>query len=97
MQKLVNLKSFDISFNNLGDEGLDDLLPILRSLVKLEELNLSFTQINVGMIMKPEGLLSVLNRLRYFKKLTLSDNKLSQNDIELIKERLLKKVEIINK
>jgi hypothetical protein len=97
MQKLVNLKSFDISFNDLGDEGLDDLLPILRSLVKLEELNLSFTQINVGMIMKPEGLLSVLNRLRYFKKLTLSDNKLSQNDIELIKERLLKKVEIINK
>jgi hypothetical protein len=97
MQKLVNLKSFDISFNNLGDEGLDDLLPILRSLVKLEELNLSSTQINIGMIMKPEGLLSVLNRLRYFKKLTLSDNKLSQNDIELIKERLLKKVEIINK
>jgi len=97
MQKLVNLKSFDISFNYLGEEGLDVLLPILRSLVKLEELNLSFTQINVGMIMKPEGLLSVLNRLRYFKKLTLSDNKLSQNDIELIKERLLKKVEIINK
>ena len=94
MQKLVNLKSFDISYNDLGEEGLDDLLPILRSLVKLEELNLSFTRIDINMIIKPDGLLSVLNRLKNFKKLTLLNNKLSENDIELIKERLLKKIEI---
>lgn len=97
MQKLVNLKSFDISYNDLGEEGLDHLLPILRSLVKLEELNLSFTRIDINMIIKPDGLLSVLNRLKNFKKLTLLKNKLSENDIELIKERLLKKIEIIHK
>jgi Leucine-rich repeat (LRR) protein len=88
MLNLVHLKNFNVTGNQLGEEGLNDLLPILRGLPNLETLNISNNQISLEVILKWYGLIPVLLRLTKLKKLYIGDNGLSDADIAVIQEAL---------
>ena len=96
MLNLVHLKEFNISSNELGEEGLNDLLPILRGLPNLEILNISDNGISLETIMLHNGLIPVLLRLRKLKTLYIGKNGLSDADIALIQEAL-PRVEVLEK
>jgi len=88
MSNLVHLKEFNISSNELGEEGLNDLIPILMGLPNLETLNISDNGISRELIMTENGLIPVLLRLRKLKKLYIGNNGLSNDDIAVIQEAL---------
>jgi len=88
MLNLVHLKDFNISRNKLGEEGLNDLLPILQGLPNLEILNISNNKIPREVIMSENGLIPVLRRLPKLKTLYIGYNGLSDDDIALIQEEL---------
>jgi Leucine-rich repeat (LRR) protein len=88
MSNLGHLKEFNISHNGLGEQGLNNLLPILRGLLNLETLDISNNRISLEIIMRENGLIPVLLRLRKLKKLYIGYNELSVNDIDVIKKAL---------
>jgi Leucine-rich repeat (LRR) protein len=96
MLNLVHLKEFNISSNELGEEGLNDLLPILRGLPNLETLNISDNEISLEVILDYDGLIPDLLRLTKLKTLYIGDNGLSDDDIALIQE-VLPRVEVLEK
>jgi Leucine-rich repeat (LRR) protein len=96
MLNLVHLKEFNISSNELGEEGLNDLLPILRGLPNLETLNISNNEISLEVILEYDGLIPVLLGLTKLKTLYIGDNGLSDADIALIQETL-PRVEVLEK
>lgn len=88
MLNLVHLKEFNISNNELGEEGLNDLLPILMGLPNLETLNISNNGISLEVIMAENGLIPVLLGLRKLKTLYIGKDGLSNDDVSLIQEAL---------
>jgi Leucine-rich repeat (LRR) protein len=96
MLNLVHLEDFNISSNELGEEGLNDLLHILQGLPNLETLNISDNEIYLETIMAEDGLIPALLRLRKLKTLYIGDNGLSDDDIALIQEAL-PRVEVLEK
>jgi Leucine-rich repeat (LRR) protein len=96
MLNLVYLKEFNISSNELGEEGLNDLLPILQGLPNLETLNISNNEIYLEVILAENGLIPVLLRLPKLKTLYIGNNGLSDDDIALIQEAL-PRVEVLEK
>jgi hypothetical protein len=94
-QGIRNLKTFYISGNTLNEQAIAVLLPILRSLPNLEELNLSHTQLNIDLLIN-KGLLDTIQQsLKKLRKLIIKQNKISKDDIYLIRN-ILPKVEIIS-
>lgn len=88
MLNLVHLKEFNVSVNELGEEGLNDLLPILLVLRNLETLNISNNGISLEVIMTEGGLIPVLLGLPKLKTLYIGNNGLSDDEIAIIQEAL---------
>jgi Ran GTPase-activating protein (RanGAP) involved in mRNA processing and transport len=94
-QGIRHLKTFHISGNTLNEQAITVLLPILHSLPNLEELNLSATRLNRDLLMNKGVLDTIRQSLKKLRKLIIKRNKISKDDIHLIRE-ILPKVEIIS-